>query len=134
MNKRMVSALIITRSVDLEHGLVALLESIPGLSTVKVIQELTLAFDWIESNQPAIVLLDLDISGRDPRDFLEKIRAVSAETKRVLLVNDLQDVNWVLQYAEAVLLKGVAPASVVAIINNLLSTKGEENEYIRSND
>lgn len=129
----MVAALIITRSVDLEHGLVALLESIPGLTAVKVIQELTRVFGWVESHRPAIVLLDLDISGRDPRDFLEKIRAVSAETKRVLLVNDLQDLNWVPKYAEAVLLKGIAPASVVAIITNLLSTKGDEHEYNDSN-
>jgi DNA-binding NarL/FixJ family response regulator len=134
MNKRMVTALIITRSTDLHHGLGALLESLPGLSAVKVIQEITHALDWIESHRPAIVLLDLDISGRDPRDFLEKIRAVSAEIKRVLLVNDLQNLNWVPQYAEAILLKGVAPSSVVAIITNLLSTKGEENEYVDSND
>jgi DNA-binding NarL/FixJ family response regulator len=126
MNKQMAAILIVTRSVDLEHGLGALLESVPGVTSVKVIQEKMSALKWIESHQPAIVLLDLDISGRDPREFLEKTRAVSAETMRVILVNDLQDVNWVPHYAEAILLKGVAPASVVTIITNLLSTKGEE--------
>lgn len=134
MNKRMVTALIITRSVDLEHGLGALLESLPGMTNVKVIQEMTSAFDWIESRRPTIVLLDLDLSRKNPRNFLERVRALSPETRRVLLVNDLQDVHWVPQYAEAILLKGVAPSSVVAIITNLLSTKGEENEYIGSND
>lgn len=130
----MVTALIVTRSADLEHGLGALLESLPGMTNVKVIQEMTSAFDWIESRRPTIVLLDLDLSRKDPRNFLERVRALSPETRRVLLVNDLQDVHWVPQYAEAILLKGVAPSSVVAIITNLLSTKGEENEYIGSND
>jgi hypothetical protein len=43
----------------------------------------------------------------------------------VLLVNSLGNEDWVPQYAEAVLLKGVAPAAVVATITNLLPIKGE---------
>lgn len=130
----MVTALIVTGSVDLKHGLGAFLESLPAMTNVKVIQEMTSAFDWIESRRPTIVLLDLDLSKKDPRKFLERVKALSPETRRVLLVNDLQDMHWVPQYAEAILLKGIAPSSVVAIITNLLSTKGEENENIGSND
>lgn len=126
--------LIVTRSVNLEHGLGALLESLPIVTSVKIIRETTSALKWIEGYQPEIVLLDLLLSGKDPQAFLEKVRALSPATQRVLLLDAPQDGKWVPQYAEVILLKGVAPSSVVALITNLLSTKGEENEYIRSND
>jgi DNA-binding NarL/FixJ family response regulator len=125
MKKQMVAALIVTRTDDLQQGLGALLESLPGVKSVTVIRETTTALRWIKAHQPEIVLLDLALSGKDPRTLLDTVRSHSPGTKRVLLVNSLGNEDWVPQYAEAVLLKGVAPAAVVATITNLLPIKGE---------
>ncbi|RPJ22164.1 MAG: DNA-binding response regulator [Chloroflexi bacterium] len=122
-----VEILIVTRSVVLSQGIGALLESLPGITSVKAIQELTSAYTWIESQLPKIVLLDEDILGRVPEAVLEKIRSLSPHTQRALLANDIQQVNLLLTYAEAVLIKGTQPSAIASTITNLLSNKGDEH-------
>lgn len=128
MNKQSVEVLIVTRSLVLQQGLGALLESLPGITRVKAIRELTEACAWIESRQPKIVLLDTVLFGNTPGADLEKIHRLSPETQRVLLVDDVQDVKWVPRYAEAILIKGVSPSAVATIVTDLLLSKGAENE------
>ena len=82
----------------------------------------------IEDIKPRILLLDLSLAGKKPEAFLEKIILLSPETLRVLLVDDVQDIKWMPQFAEAILLKGVSPSAVATILTNLLFVKGDENE------
>jgi DNA-binding NarL/FixJ family response regulator len=125
MNKHSTKILIITRSIVLQQGLGALLESLPGITSVKAIQELTNAYTWIESQIPKIVLLDEDILGRNPEAVLEKIHSLSPHTRRVLLANDIQEMNLLLTHVEAILIKGTQPAVIASTIANLLSAKGD---------
>jgi DNA-binding NarL/FixJ family response regulator len=134
MNNKTTEVLIITRSVALQQGLVALLESLPGISTVKAVKELSISYIWIESHQPRTVLLDMVVAGSDPRGTLEKIQMLSPETQRILLVDQVEDVRWVPQYAEAILIKGAPPSAVATIVTNLLSKKGFENEHDDSDE
>ena len=128
MKKQPVEVLIITRSLALQQGLGALLESLPGVTHVKAIKDLANAYAWIESHQPKIALLDLALSGNDSH-ALERIQILSPATQRILLVDQVQDVQWVPRFAEAILIKGIAPAAVATIVNNLLSTKGDKDEH-----
>ena len=48
-------------------------------------------------------------------------------------MDEVQDVKWMPQYAEAVLIKGVSPAAVAAIVTNLLFAKGDGHELNDSN-
>lgn len=128
-----MTALIITRSLVLQQGLGALIESLPGILSVKAIKELSNAYDWVESHQPDIVLLDVALLGSDIRLVLEKLRMLSPEMQRVLLVDHVEEVRWVPQYAEAILIKGEAPSAVAAIVNHLLFSKGDEHEHSDSN-
>ena len=132
MKKKIVEALIITPSLVLQQGLGALLESLPGITHVEAIKELSKAYSWIESHQPKLVLLDMAVSGSDPRLILEKIQSLSSETQRVLLVDQVADLKWVPQYAEAILIKGVSPSAVAAIVTNLLP--GEEHNHTGTTD
>ena len=131
--KKAVEVLIITRSAVLQQGLGALIESLPGSLTVKAIKELTDAYLWIDSHRPDLVLLDIALPGSDVRPVLEKFRAISPEMPRVLLVDHVEDVRWLPQYAEAIVIKGEAPSAVAAIVINLLFSKGEEHEHSDSN-
>jgi len=133
MDKKLTEILIITRSVTLQQGLAALLESLPGITKVKAIHELTNAYPWIESNRPRIVLVDAVLLGKDPQAALGKIQTCSPQTQRVLLADDVQSVNRVPRYAEAILIKGIAPTAVAEIVSNLLSTKGTRDEHSDSN-
>jgi DNA-binding NarL/FixJ family response regulator len=133
MKQNRVEVLIITRSVALQEGLGALLESLPGVTHVKAIKDLANAYAWVESHQPELALLDVALSGGDSQ-VLERIQILSPTTQRILLVDQVQDVQWVPQFAEAVLIKGIAPGAVATIVNNLLSTKGDKDEHHDSSE
>jgi len=123
-----IEILIVTRSVVLQQGLGALLESLPGVTKVKAVRDLDSAHTWIEEHQPKIVLLDSALLGNDPRISLGKIPLLSPDTQRALLVNDVQDVKWIPQYAEAILIKGTLPTTVAAIVTNLMSIQGKKEK------
>lgn len=115
--------LIVTRSVVLQQGLSALLESLPEVASVKAVRDMSSAYKWIEERQPKIVLLDEDLLAKNQKAALEKIRSISPLTIRVLLANDIQQVNLLLTHTEAILIKGIQPSAVASTISNLLSTQ-----------
>jgi DNA-binding NarL/FixJ family response regulator len=123
-----IEILIVTRSVVLQQGLGALLESLPSIKSAKAIRELTSAYAWIEAHQPGIVFMDSDVIGNNPEPTLERIQTISPKTQRVLLVDDVQKVDLMPKYADAILIKGISPSAVASIVTNLLSEKGDENE------
>lgn len=125
MKKHLVAALIATRSIPLREGLGALLRAIPRIDEVEAANSLEEALQKIEVGQPRIVLLDETLSGNGTQGLLEKIVSLSPHTQRVLLVDEVQDVNGMPQYAEAILIKGVLPSAVVTIVTDLLSSKGD---------
>lgn len=126
MKKQIIAALIATRSIPLGEGLDALLKAIPQIDEVEIITSLEKALQKIEARKPEIVLLDVALSGNKAQALLEKIVSLSPETQRVLLVDDVQDVKWMPQYAEAILIKGVSPSAVATIVTNLLLSKGDK--------
>jgi DNA-binding NarL/FixJ family response regulator len=129
MKNYSTEAQIITQSVSLQQGLSALLESLPGISSVNSVKDLASSTLWIESHHPRIVLLDIALSRSDPRDYLERVKVLSPETQRILLVDQVAEMRWVPQYAEAILIKGAPATDVATIVTNLLSLKGEEHEH-----
>src|SRR5687768_2525427 len=128
-----IEILIVTRSVVLQQGLGALLESLPDITSAKAIRELTKAYAWIEAHQPGIVFIDSNVLGTNPEMSLEKIQTLSPKTRRVLLFADVQKVNLMPRYAEAILIKGAAPSAVASTVTNLLSAKGDDHEHNDSN-
>ena len=133
MNKKIIVVLIVIRSIPLADGLDALLKAILQIEEVQIIRNFENAIRQIENRKPRIVLIDSALLGNEPEASLEKVALLSPETQRVLLVDDVQEVNLVPRYAEAILFNGISPSAVAAIVTSLLSTKGEENEHNDSN-
>jgi len=128
MNKQIVIVVIATRSIPLADGLDALLKTIPQIEKVEIVRTIEQAVQRVEEIKPSILLLDLTLAGKRPEALLEKIILLSSETMRVLLVDDMQDVKWQPQLAEAIIVKGVSPSAVATILTNLLFLKGNKNE------
>jgi DNA-binding NarL/FixJ family response regulator len=128
MNKQITIVVIATRSIPLADGLEALLKAIPQIEKVEIASTIEQAMQWVGEIKPRLLLLDLSLAGKRPETFLEKILLISPKTLRVLLVDDVQDVKWQPQFAEAILVKGVSPSSYVTIITELLLSKGNQNE------
>jgi DNA-binding NarL/FixJ family response regulator len=129
MNKQTIRAFIITRSIPLADGLDALLRAISQIDEIGIAGNMQEAFEQIERRKPRIVLIDAVLAGSQPEELLEKIAFLSPETQRVLLVEDVQDMKWMPQHAEAILIKGVSPSAVAGILTNLLFSKGDEHEH-----
>lgn len=126
MKKQFIAALIVTRSIPLGEGLDALLKAIPQIDQVEITKRLEEALQKIQARKPGIVLLDAVLSGDKTQSLLEKIKTISPETQRVLLVDHVRDMKWTPQHAEAILIKGVSPSAVATIVTHLLLTKGDE--------
>ena len=133
MNKQPIRAFIVTRSIPLADGLDALLAAISQIDEVGIARNIDEALEQIENRKPRVVLLDSVLIGNQPEELLEKIISLSPETQRVLLVDHVQDLKWMPQYAEAVLIKGVSPSAVAAILTHLLFSKGDDHERHNSN-
>ena len=128
MNEQIIIVVIATRSIPLADGLEALLKAIPQIEKVEIVRTIEQAVQWVEDLKPRILLLDLALAGKKAEAFLEKIILLSPETLRVLLVDDVQDMKWMPQFAEAILVEGVSPSAVATSLTNLLFIKGDENE------
>jgi len=133
MNKQII-IVIATRSIPLADGLEALLKAISQIEKVEIVRTMEDALKRIEDIKPRILLFDLSLAGKKPEALLERILLLSPETMRVLLVDDMQDIKWLPQFSEAVLIKGVSPSAVATILINLLFVKGDENEQIQSQE
>jgi DNA-binding NarL/FixJ family response regulator len=129
MNKY-IEILVVTRSVVLQQGLGALLESLPGITGTKAIRELESAYIWIEAHQPRIAFIDSDISKNSHKTTLEEIQKLSPTTQRVLLVDDVEEVDLMPKYADAILIKGMLPSAVASIVADLLSTKEDDHDGV----
>lgn len=132
MNKQIMIVIIATRSIPLADGLEALLKAIPQIEKVEIVRTIEHAVQRVEAVQPRVLLLDLALTGKKPDALLEEIILLSPETMRVLLVEDEQDTKWQPKFAEAVLIKGVSPSAVAAVLSNLLFVKGDKNEQNQS--
>jgi DNA-binding NarL/FixJ family response regulator len=128
MTKQIVIVVIATRSIPLADGLDALLKAIPQIEKVEIVRTMEQAVQRVEDIKPRILLLDLALAGEKPKAFLEKMFLLSPETLRVLLVDDVRDLKWQPQFAEAILVKGVAPSGIATVLTNLLFVKGDKNE------
>lgn len=134
MSKQIIVVVIATRSIPLADGLDALLKAIPQIEKVAIVRTMEDAMQRIEDIKPRVLVLDLSLAGKKPEAFLEIILWLSPETSRVLLVDDVQDIKWMPQFAEAILIKGISPSAVATILTNLLLLKGGENEQIQSQE
>ena len=83
------------------------------------------ALTQIENARPRLALIDAVVAGNQLEETLKKMILLSPQTQRLLLVDDAQHVKWMPQHAEAVLIKGVSPTAVTAMVTNLLFTYGE---------
>lgn len=128
MNNKIIIALIVTRSIPLSDGLDALLSAIPEINEVQVARNFENACQQAETSKAQIILIDLALLGKDPIASLEKVRMLSPESRRILVVDEVQEIDLMPHYAEAILIKGSAPSAVAAIVTDLLVEKGDNHE------
>ena len=120
--------LIVSPPGDLQIGLQALLTTHLDIY-VLVVGEANSALKIIEKNDPAIVILDQDISGDSVVQLIEDIKINWPQVICIALVNDdqsRQEVNSV--SVDLILIKGLPGAKLIMEIQSLLNRKETENQ------
>ncbi len=121
MNGRM-PVLVVAKPGPLRDSLVALLRSLPQVSTVEQAHTAPAALKTIETQQPALVVVNANLSGGETWNMLNQIKARFPHTRCVVLSDTVQHY----QLAEAVgigqvLLTGVLAAKLSLTFEGLLS-------------
>ena len=124
-----IQILVVTNSAPLQQGLGALLESLPEAPAVETITDLQHAYSWMGEHQPWIILLDKAILGENAVVALEKLRTLSQQTQRAVLVDNVEEIALLSHHAEAVLIKGVPPSTIAIHIANLLSAGKQQSRF-----
>lgn len=112
--------LIINPPGTLQIGLQALLTSHLDFD-VLVVSEVDSAINVIHSFNPALIILDQDISKKDLTSIIDRFKLTWPDIPCLLLVNDDQDRQYFAESdADLVLVKGIRGTSLIEKINVLL--------------
>jgi DNA-binding NarL/FixJ family response regulator len=129
MKENCASVLIVIKSGPLRDGLQALLTAMPQIDAVEWVSDLSSAPRMALGRAPALVLLDSGPAGSEVWLAVRQARTKWPQARCVFLADSVQQ-----QYeaeaagADAVLLKGVLPAKLIATIVRLLPRQGSQEE------
>jgi DNA-binding NarL/FixJ family response regulator len=122
--ERQVSALIIASPRQLRDSLQVLLAAIPGIDHVSQIDDVPSALVMKVNHNPALVLLDSDLSNDELLAELRRIKAEWPQTQCIVLVDEEQNHKAAKTAgADVILMKGVLASKFYATVEDLLARR-----------
>lgn len=122
-------ALIAIRPQSLRYSLQALLATLPPLKSVNSVGDAQSMVVVAAVLHPALAVLDIGLLGDTAEGVLEQVRAASPHTRHIVLVDNIEQQRAMeAARADAVLLKGLPAAELLAIAKRLLDQPGEVAE------
>jgi DNA-binding NarL/FixJ family response regulator len=115
-------ALIASPPNSLRYSLQALLAGLPQITSVQSVEDARSLEAALASAQPRLVVLDVNLPGKDTAVMLAQIATLSPHTRRVVLVDHAAQ-QQALQTAAAdlVLLKGFPAGELYTLFDQLLT-------------
>ena len=114
-------ALIVTGPGSLQNGLLALMTAMPQIEVVGEADDASSALEIVMEHRPHLVLLDMDLPGSEPWTLLRQIKNDWPATRCIALADDVQhQQESEAAGADVALVKGFAPAQLIATIERLL--------------
>lgn len=118
--EKSVSALIIAQPGQLREGLQILLKAIPQVERVNQVDDCSSALIMDCTNEPSIVLLDVNLPCSQIRANVQQIKAKWPHSRYIALVDDENDEPTTSIIADVLLLKGVLASKLFTTIEELL--------------
>ena len=123
------SALIMAQPGPLRDGLRALLIAMPEINAVEEIGDLPSALKMALGRAPALIVLDSGLAGSDIWRAVRQAKARWPQSQCIFLADTVeQQVEAEAAGADAILLKGVPPAKLIATVVRLLPHRGEQEQ------
>jgi DNA-binding NarL/FixJ family response regulator len=120
--------LIVAHPGRIRDGLRALLRAIPEIGTVLQANDSPSASQIIAEYHPDLVLIDSKLVNSDIQSMPKKIKAMSPETRCILLVDNLQQQAMAdVTGADTVLLSGFSAWEFMVTVEKLLSREADRS-------
>jgi DNA-binding NarL/FixJ family response regulator len=114
--------LIVTKQGTLQTGLLALVTTIPQISTVLVAEDANIALRMLNEHCPRLLLLDMDLPEDGAQNLLKEIKSQSPSIGTIAIVDNAQQKQETETLgANVVLFKGFQAVKIITIIENILA-------------
>ena len=114
-------ALLVTGTGSLQNGLLALMTAMPQIEVVGEADDASAALEMVAQHRPDLVLLDTDLPGNEPSALLRQIKNDWPAARCIALADDVpQQRQAEAAGADIALVKGFAPAQLIAAVDRLL--------------
>ena len=119
--------LIVTKQGALQNGLLALLTTIPQISTVLIAEDAGSGVRMLQAHHPGLLLLDMDLHEDDALTIIKQLKTQSTPIQFVALVDSVQQGQKVESLgADGVLLKGFSATSLMSTIEEVCEQQREK--------
>jgi DNA-binding response OmpR family regulator len=123
MTKKSILALVVTNSGPLQNGLLALMTTVPKISSVLVAEEVDSALRLAQYHQPTLIILDLSLP--KVQQAIKQIKTQYAQIHLIALAEDIAQQKEIEDFdVDSVLLKGFSAQKLIAIVENILDQQG----------
>ena len=123
MTNKSILALVVSSPGSLQNGLLALMTTIPQISSVLVAEEVDAALRMVENHQPALIIMDMSFP--KVQEIIKQIKAQCAHIHLIVLAEDIAQQKEIESFGvDSVLLKGFSAQKLIAIVENVLDQRG----------
>ena len=120
MTKKQILALVVSSPGSLQNGLLALITTIPQISSVLVAEEVDAALRMVENHQPALIIMDVSLP--KVQDVIKQVKAQYTQVHLIILADDIAQQKEIEAFdVDSVLLKGFSAQKLIEILENVLS-------------
>ena len=115
-------ALIAARPMSLRYSLLALLARLPQIDSIQSVEDIRSMLAIMSVTQPQLVVLDINLMGKDSGSVLAQIKASAPRARVVALVDQIEQQQELLDTpADLVVLKGYPAAELFDSVEQLLT-------------
>jgi DNA-binding NarL/FixJ family response regulator len=117
MTNRSMLALVISTGETIHNGLLALLTTIPCVSSVLVAQELEASLKLAESHQPAVIIMDMTFL--EVQEVIGSMKEICSQAYLIIFVDDMDEKDQAQKIgADSVLIRGFQAKELIDIIES----------------
>jgi len=116
-----ILALIITKQGALQNGLLALLTTVPQISTVLVAEDADSGLRMLQDHRPRLLLLDMDLPEDGPQAILKQSKSETLHISTIALVDsEPQREKAESLKVDGVLFKGFSATKLISTIEEVV--------------
>jgi len=124
MRNKSILVLVISSPGSLQNGLLALMTTIPKISSVLVAEDMETGLRMVENHQPVLIILDISLP--KTQALVKQIKTQYAQIHLIVLAEDFTQQKEIKAFGvDSVLIKGFSAQKLIAIIENLIDQPGD---------